>query len=224
MPARSGGGRPTAYKLDDGTRVPSVTTITKRFADSGGLIRWAHQMGIEGKDMDAERDEAADAGRLAHAMIENIMTCRGLREGIEKQDAETEAKAACAVDAFLSWKTQVKLEVLETEMPLVSHEHRFGGTFDALARIDGRIATLDWKSSKRVYADMIIQQAGYSLLIEECYHDERTPEGVALLRIGKEFADFHYHFYPKPVIDLARKAFLSQRALYEIDKQLGRLL
>ena len=67
---KSGGGRPTAYRLEDGTRVPGVTTITNKFKDSGGLIHWAWQCGIDGVDYRAKRDEAGDVGHLAHAAVD----------------------------------------------------------------------------------------------------------------------------------------------------------
>ena len=57
------------YKTKDGKRVPSVTTITGRFKESGGLIWWAWDLGIQGIDYRKVRDSAADAGTLAHAMI-----------------------------------------------------------------------------------------------------------------------------------------------------------
>ena len=53
-----------------GQRLPSVTTIISRFKESGGLIHWAWNLGREGQDYRQVRDEAADAGTLAHAMIE----------------------------------------------------------------------------------------------------------------------------------------------------------
>ena len=62
--------RPTeGYKID-GEKVPGVTTITGRFKESGGLIYWAWQQGKDGKDFRDTKQKAADAGRVAHGMIE----------------------------------------------------------------------------------------------------------------------------------------------------------
>lgn len=60
----------TIYKDRSGKRVPSVTTILSRFKESGGLLHWAWNLGIEGKDYRAERDKAADSGTLVHEMID----------------------------------------------------------------------------------------------------------------------------------------------------------
>lgn len=222
MPAKSGGGRPPLYRLADGTRVPSVTTITRRFADMGGLVRWANQQGLEGKSMDEERDKAADAGRLAHDWIECTIHEKPI---VRPHWATVEMcqKAKRALDSFKDWAAQVRLNVLETEMPLVSEEHRFGGTMDALASVSDCLSILDWKSGKAIHADFIIQQVGYRLLLE-ARGDAELPERICILRIGKEYADFHYHSYGADVIAMAREAFLMQRRLYDWDREFGKLL
>jgi hypothetical protein len=219
---RSGGGRPPAYKLSNGQRVPSVTTITKRFADSGGLVRWANLQGLEGKSLDEERDAAADAGKLAHAWIEASIFCRPLERPHWATDKMC-AQAKKALESFQDWAAEVRLDVLETEMPLVSEAHRFGGTMDCLAIVSGRLAILDWKSGKSIYGDFIVQQAGYHLLLE-ARGDAPLPERICILRIGKQYADFHYHSYGADVIELARRSFLMQRELYDLDKEFGKLL
>ena len=74
------------YKLD-GERVPGTTTITGRFADKGGLMYWAFnqgklaEQGVIEKLYD-KRDEAAESGTLAHAMIESHI------KGIDWHDHE----------------------------------------------------------------------------------------------------------------------------------------
>jgi hypothetical protein len=221
---RSGGGRPSVYKLANGDRVPSCTTITKRFSSSEGLVRWANQIGLEGKSMDEERDNAAGAGKLAHSMIENIIHGRDYAADIRRADFSDDQwdKALEAVGAFASWREQVHLEVLLTEMPLVSEKHRFGGTLDIWARVRDRLTVIDLKTSGRVYGEMILQQAGYAILLDENGHGRA--EQISLLRLGKEHADFHFHAYPRSVVDLASRAFLQQRELYDTDKELQRLL
>ena len=59
-----------ALVFEDGKRVPGVTTILGRFKESGGLIQWAYNCGRDGIDMNAARDNAANAGALAHALID----------------------------------------------------------------------------------------------------------------------------------------------------------
>ena len=65
----------SGYKLKDGSKVPGVTTIIGRFKDSGGLLWWAFEQGKSAErgeisSLYDKRDEAADAGTLAHSMVE----------------------------------------------------------------------------------------------------------------------------------------------------------
>lgn len=56
--------------LIDGKRVPSVTTVISRFKESGALMYWCWDQGRQGLDYRQTRDAAADAGTIAHAMVE----------------------------------------------------------------------------------------------------------------------------------------------------------
>lgn len=72
MPHPKGG-----YRVD-GKRVPSVTTILNRFKDSGALMYWAFSQGqaYERGEIDglySKRDEAAEAGTIAHALVEEFL-------------------------------------------------------------------------------------------------------------------------------------------------------
>lgn len=226
-PPVKGGGRPNAYRTADGKRVPGCTTIIGRFKDSGGLIHWAWQQGIDGIDYRKSRDKAASAGTMAHELIDAKIHDRepvletASEQGLTEQEYDTLlVQARSALESFDSWRAQVNLEIIETETPLISEAHRFGGTFDGLAKIHGKVHLLDWKSSNKIYADYLAQLGGYDLLIEECRGIK--VEGAQLLRFGKEWADFHAHSWPRPVVDYGRKAFLLMRELYDLDAVLKR--
>jgi hypothetical protein len=215
-----GGGRPSVYKLADGTRVPGSTTICNRFKEAGGLIHWAWAQGRDGKDFRETRDNAADAGGIAHDMIEADIHGDPLPD-FSRSKPEHVTLALKALEAFREWRDQVKLEVLETESPLVSEKFRYGGTFDALARINGKLMLLDWKTSSGVYGDYIAQVASYRQLLRECRGLE--VEGAQLLRFGKEFADFHLHHYPLAVLDHGFRFFELAREAFDVDKILSKV-
>lgn len=218
-----GKGRPEAYKLADGTRVPSVTTVTgARKAGIEGLLVWANRLGREGKDHKEERQKAADAGSVAHAMVENHIHGREALEGVLEIKPEILEPARKGFEGFLRWQDMMQLEYLWTETPLVSEQYRFGGTPDALARGKDKLLILpDWKSSNAVYGDYIIQLAAYRVLCED-YQHESIPT-CTILRFGKEHGDFHFHSYPEEVMELGWKAFLHLLELYQLDKQLKKV-
>ena len=220
---------PTApYYVGEGKgrkRVPSVTTITGRFKDSGALIRWANREGLEGRSMDEARDKAADTGSLTHDMCFLFMrkedpysaTMPGLT-------GEQVLQAHNGFEAFREWWDDSKIELLDGEMHLVSKKHRYGGTPDVRARDSkGRICCVDYKTSNTgPYAEWVIQSAAYCNLFAEHYGDD--PQRIHLLKIGKDYGDFHHHSWSKETIDKAFKVFLHERWLYDELKDLGKLV
>lgn len=202
------------YKLADGTRVPGVTTVISRFKESGGLIHWAWALGKEGKDYREVRDQAADAGTLAHRAVDAHI--RGVEFHIESADVEVASRAERAFGAFLQWAEQTQLRVTETELSLISEKHRYGGTLDAIL-IQGKRAVGDWKSSNALYPEYLLQIAAYGMLLEEC-RGEPIEGGYHLLRFDKTYGDFTHKWWAE--LDTARQAFLHCRALYDMDKEL----
>lgn len=210
-------GRPTAgYKNAAGVRIPGTTTIIGRFKESGGLLQWAFKQGQSGaKSLYEERDKAAEAGSIAHDMIESFIL--GRPQPVVIAESAILAKASNAFAQFGEWHEQSRIEIIETETPYVSEKHQFGGTIDALGRdTRGRLVLVDWKTSNAVYQDYLLQLAAYALLLEECTN--RKPEGFHLLRVSKESADFAHHFFGE--LEEAKRAFLLMRELYDIDAKL----
>lgn len=225
--AKSGGGRPSMYKLADGTRVPSCTTITKRFANSDGLINWAWQQGADGKSLNDARDKAAGIGSIVHDAVE-LYVC-GATEADSRalitkkaEDFDAEAKATDGFDAFLEWWSGCSPEMLVTEQPLVSETHRFGGTLDAIGRVNGRLCLIDWKTSSALYVEYLCQLAAYALLWNE--HTGDKIEAFHLLRFSKVTGSFTHFAVKAERIKPALEYFLWMRKGYEMDKRCKDLL
>jgi len=205
------------YFLKDGTRVPGTTTIIGRFKDSGALIWWAWNEGKEGRDYRETSRKAADAGTIGHAFVEAHI--KGLpAPTFPEVDPAIVAKAEAAFGAYRSWADQSKLEIFEQEIQLVSEQHRFGGTPDAIGYLDGKLCLIDWKTSNAVYADYLMQLAAYKVLWEENRPEYPITGGYHLCRFAKEHGDFAHHYYPN--LDEAWQQFLLFRQAYDLDKQL----
>jgi hypothetical protein len=202
------------YFLKDGTRVPSVTTVIGRFKEAGGLIHWAWKLGKEGKDYREVRDEAADAGTMAHEAVEAWI--HGLDYVFDGPD-EITSKAKRSFEAFLEWASQTELKVTETEVAMISESYKFGGTPDAFT-IRGKRACLDWKSSNAIYGEYLVQVAAYGQLWDENHPGDHIVGGFHLLRFDKTYGDFHHHYWGE--LDSAWEAFKHLRALYDIDREL----
>ena len=201
------------YKDVKGNRVPSVTTILSRFKESGGLLYWANQEGLKGKTLDEARAPACTSGTMAHDLVEASINRRPLPELVG--DADTVRKAQSAYETYLKWAEMYKLAIRHTEVSLVSNVHSFGGRLDAIGMNGDGLVLLDWKTSNAVYADYLLQLAGYKILWEENYPDQPLT-GFHLCRFAKEEGDFSHHYFPR--LDKETEAFLAMRVLYDLVK------
>lgn len=213
---------PTQPYLIDGVRVPGVTTILSRFKESGGLIHWAWKLGMEGIDYRKVRDSAADAGTIAHDMVECFI--KGQAFDASQYDPVLIEVAKPAFEAFETWAQQTKFAIVETETPLVSKVYRFGGTRDAIL-IGGKRSLGDWKSSNSIYPEYLCQLAAYAILDEE--NGGKIDGGFHLLKFSKQEkptdpVHFSHHYWSQ--LDTARRAFLLMRQLYDEMNELKRMV
>lgn len=210
------------YFLRDGSRVPGVTSVISRFKDAGALMHWAWEQGKAGIDYRETRDAAATAGTLAHAAVEAWVHGRAFKpqnwaDAIEEHGPEIAGKAEKAYGAFAEWAEQTRLKVTATEVAMVSEAHRVGGTLDAIL-VSGKRAIGDWKTSKALYPDMLLQIAAYGRLWDETHPDDPITGGYHLLRFDKEGGHFSHHWWDE--LDVAWQAFVRLRELWDLDKLL----
>jgi hypothetical protein len=223
------------YKLADGTKVPSVTTILK-IKDPGALINWAYKTGrthgvMEGQGKEApsglyDGNDALAIGTCVHEMCEVFVKggdpMRHLEETMEKaktlDPAAFRAQVVSAYSAFEFWCKGTQLEIIDCEVPVLSEVHRYGGTLDFIGKLNGKIVLGDFKTSGGVYPEYLIQLVAYAKAYEECT-GTKIDGGYHLLRFSKENGDFGHHFYPS-LDDDAWPAFLNLRALYDLTEKL----
>ena len=209
----SGPGRPDKYVGDDG-KVPSVTTITGIL--NVYLAKWANEHGLAGRDLAEIRqyERATDIGNYIHKVV--VATIHGAAYPPPLQHlrpSQQEGVDKCLTE-WHRWYTNTRsFEFEVTELPLVSNQHRFGGTLDAVARDrDGKLVLVDWKTSKGIYADYVLQVAAYGLLWNETQLEPITG-GYYIVRFSKEYGDIETRYYPE--LERAEKAFLLLRELYD---------
>lgn len=208
--------------------MPSVTTITGRFKDAGGLMYWHWEQGRDGHDFRETKQAAANVGTLVHRMVE--LSLRGEAVG-PRDDDEMELrilwgmpslveKAKKAFGAFEEWSAGFKLEPVAQEVRLVSETHRYGGTPDLIARVRGHLCLVDWKTSGAIYPDYQVQIAAYRNLWNENHPDQQLEDGGHILRFSKDFGDFTQKWFSD--LDLAWRQFRLFREAYAIDKILNK--
>ncbi len=228
---KSGGGRPVGYFNKAEEKVPGTTTITGRGKESGGLLYVAKQKWHEAgrKGLPFERDaywsdnDALQIGTVVHQWIEENILLRDSTSYPDMPEAFLN-DAMSAYDAYVKWRNQTNLKIIITELPLVSDKYGYGGTLDAVAEMDGELVLLDWKTSNATYQDYIAQLAAYRQLWNENEAQEHGGiDDAYLLRVGKEYGDFHVHYWPEKVLDKGWRWFLAAKELYELDKELKKV-
>jgi hypothetical protein len=200
------------YRTSDNDRVPSVTTINKIGQDSGGLIHWAWSLGMDGKDYRKVRDDAAEGGTVGHALVEAAI--HGKEADLSKFSEEAKAAGAIAFGAYKQWLAQTRIEMIFSEIPLVSERYRFGGCIDAVSRgANGQLCLVDFKTGS-VYPDHLCQVAAYRMLWEENNPDQKIEGGFHLCRFNRETGDFAHHYFAH--LNEAWEAFVLKRKLYDL--------
>lgn len=168
-----------------------------------------------------KKQEAADIGTEAHQHIEGIIrTSLSSPPDVNRQFHRLEILDVCegpvlqCVNAAVEFLESSKVVPLYAERRIYSRRRRFSGTADLIARIEGRLALLDWKSSKGLYPEYNLQTAAYVKAYEE-----ETGERVDvryLIRLGKEDGAFEVKELPyRYQLEADYQAFLVAKKLYD---------
>ncbi len=170
----------------NGKAAPGVTTIVRAASSKEGLIQWSANEAVKfvekhlkkikhiddlkefGSVLDEAktawktiRDKAGDKGTNVHLTIADYVD-----DCIESKEV-FELTETSRISAFSKWAIQNKVQFLKSEVRLTSETHWFGGKFDLLFEMDGKIWLGDIKTSKSVYPDNYAQLGGYNILCKE---------------------------------------------------------
>ena len=180
------------YKNDGGKRLRSVTTIigSELGWNKGALIGWYTKLAMSGQDPYVELQTAGRIGTLTHEMVEanilaNAFGYMDHKIDLDKFSTSEKAQARIAYKSYCSWfdnsivNGKKTIKFLETEVSLVSEKFQFGGTFDAIAEINGKNYLIDFKTSKSIYQEFVIQLAAYRQLWQE-HSDLKIHGGIIL--------------------------------------------
>jgi hypothetical protein len=203
---------PTGNYLLKGKKVPSVTTIIGRFKNATGLIIWSNQLGLKGINYFDELKKAGDTGTSLHDLAELHI------KGEEYQLPDDPTVRHC-FNQFLEWWNNTNYKVTWTEKKMGSKKLEVGGCPDLL--VDGKVL-IDFKTSKAIYSDMIIQLSAYAELIRESEGIEI--DKAIIVRFPKEDDDTEIKEFSKEDLAVGLKQFKLLRKAFDIDKDLNKLL
>lgn len=146
----------------------------------------------ETKASQKELAKASEIGTQAHSLIEWTLN---QRMGISvKEKPEVKDAAQWAFMAWEDWAKSVNLEPIASEQVIWSHSHEYAGTLDLLAKVNGRLSVIDWKTGKAVYSEAHLQNAAYRQAIQEMGHGEAL-DGY-IVRLPKVMDDPKFEAVP----------------------------
>lgn len=205
----------TPYKVN-GKRVPSTTTILSRFKDATGLIIWANNLGLEGKNYFDELAKAGDIGTNFHDLAELYI------KGEEPPVADDPVVHKVFL-IFKEWWDNYECEIVFTEKNYENENLLIGGCPDLLVKKNNRYILIDFKTSKSIYPDHLIQLSAYSQLIKE--GDDITIDEAIIYRFPKDPAEDQPEIkkFTPDDLKVGLKQFKIFRQAFDIDKQIKKI-
>lgn len=202
-----------SYKVE-GVKVPSVTRVVDGCFPKD-LTHWALSIGQE--EYDKVINDALEIGNDTHQWIEHYIN-------YGHACAEPEDYISKSVNAFLDWTTEYNPEWVDAERKVYCDKYKYAGTVDAVAKINGRVCVIDFKTSKKVYKPYHLQVTAYAQAIKRMDGLRRWPLGI-ILRLDKETGKFeHKVFEPKHNFNTFKKCLeLKQWSSLRIKNEEGLL-
>ena len=202
------------YELQ-GKKLPSVTTIIGRFKNAIGLIIWSNQLGLKGLNYFDELKKAGDTGTALHDLAELHI--------LEKDyELPEDPIAVHCFQQFIEWWESLDCEVIWTEKKYTSKKLNVGGCPDLLVKQDGKYILVDFKTSKAVYSDMLIQLSCYAELIKE--NDNIEIDRAVIVRFPKDDDETEIKKFFTEDLAVGLKQFKLLRKAFDLDKDLNKIL
>ena len=199
------------YKIDN-KKVPSVTTILGRFKNATGLLIWANQIGLKGQLYQDELKKAGDIGTALHDLAE-------IHIKEEYYELPEDKKVRNCFNQFLEWWDNNNYKVTWTEKHFCSEKYLYGGTPDLLVNEN---ILVDFKTSKGIYSDYLVQGSAYAKLIEE--NENRKIDKFIICRFPKDNSQTEIKEFSKEDLDNAFSYFKLLRKAFDLDKQINKLI
>jgi len=206
------------YKIEGVGEFPSVTTVIAQLDKSGPLMGWsakivieylqAHQHDLANEPTETFKlakqyykqlqEEAKDFGSELHNCLEVYLKTNKVNGLLE---ANPRLKTPLA--EFIKWQMANEFKLVEAEHIVWSEQYQFAGTLDCVSELKGKLYLVDFKSSKAIYDDYLMQIAAYMKAYEE--RTSKEIQGLGILRLPKNELDGYE--WREWTLDEAKDAF-----------------
>jgi len=187
------------YMVGD-RKVPSVTRVVDavfpkyltEWAATAGADHWKENYGEDADMYNGIRNahkqishKAQEIGLEVHKWIELYIKVKMI-------DGETATEYPEAVKIpmqnFHDWVESREIEWLACEKKVYSRSWEYAGTIDALAKINGKLCVIDFKTSAKIYKEYYLQVSAYCNAIGEMMGE--LPKLGVIVRVDKEEEKF----------------------------------
>lgn len=187
--------------------VPSVTWVAGYYPKGIQFYKWLADQGWD--EAQAIKVAAGDKGSAVHLAIEMILSGMEFRIDTKVQDKsrsteqetyerELTYEELLCVASFLEWKRRLDeagtpLTVLATEITIFSEIHGYAGTVDLICKIGDQPYIVDFKTSKSVWTEYMLQVSAYRRALENGENPIEDKDGklvdlsglkTAILQVG----------------------------------------
>lgn len=141
----------SGYVIDD-VWYPRVTKIVSIKAKPA--LYYYYGEAKDYRTAKAATEQSAKEGTMIHEAVEGLLL---------DSHPKVPAHIAPAVKSFAAFMMANHIETSPelVERRIVSYDHRYAGTVDAIARIGGKLGVLDIKTSTAIYRDYCLQTSAY---------------------------------------------------------------
>ena len=177
----------------NGQAVPRVTELLSSMLHEDYLMTWANSIGLYKKQKYADvMKKASLIGTYSHELVEDFINSQ--LYDITKydiRDYSVHTSVINCVESFKSWYEQVfsnnQVQVIGMEEKLSCRW--FGGTYDALLNINGKVYLVDFKTSNNVSYKYFLQLAAYRYML---FNEKNINiDGVIILQLSKKDVSFN---------------------------------
>lgn len=177
----------------EGRPVPRVTKIIDDVMNRDYLIRWA--MSFRNYNIYlGQKDFITSVGTHVHEMIEHFLLT-GLDKDISYKKAPRQAPLIDrAYNNFKAWYDNLinsgyTMEIIDIEKPLFCPF--YAGTCDCICKINGVYYIIDFKTSKKISYEYLLQLAAYTWIVNNGYTEyDFKIGGIGVIRVDKEKNQF----------------------------------
>lgn len=172
--------------MESAANLYEETSSTAKWSRATYLATLLSRMGKQ-KAFQKEGDKAKEIGSQVHALIE-----WNLRKNIgETVGSAPIIHAQEGLWAMMVWEDFSKAHDLRPssiEQTVWSTQHRYAGTMDWVAELDGVQTVGDWKTGKAIYPEYLMQISAYMMALVEMGHAKKGVQGC-LVRFPKLTTD-----------------------------------